>query len=379
MIGNYEQREEIENWLNQRKSKVLLLIGPLGCGKTSIINEILESTNCSYTSFGAEDTSKNNLAKIKQSAESKGLMNFFEDKKCVVIVDDIQNTIPESSNMNLFIQFINQRKKRINHIICISADPEGSKLSELKKNAQIVRFIPPNINETIKFLTEQRNCSKTVARTVAEKYPGDIRTMLQMIPMQERKITIKSFNTVNSRDNTLPIKEFTKKIFHDSLSIPEITRGFENDTYFTTLLIHENYPRFYDDFTDFPENLSFIDTIEKKTYAETNWDLLPYIGIITSFNCEKTEFDQDLINSSFIANRPRIVRNRNLNKKLEKMIGGEGRYAIQHILEASDVETAKMCKKADVSLNDFGKVKKSFNKKMTNSFNKQIKELWKNI
>ncbi len=379
MIGNDEQRNQIKDWLNQKKSKVLLLIGPLGCGKTSIIKEILEYENCSYSSFGAEHTSKINIEKIKQSAESKGLMNFFEDKKCVVVIDDIQNTIPESSKMNIFIQFAIKRKTRINHIICISADPEGSKLSELKKLATIVRFVAPDVKETINFLMKERNCSKNVAKTVIEKYPGDIRTMLQIIPNQEKKVTIRSLDTINVRDNTLPIKQFTKKIFHEKLAISEITRGFENDTYFTTLLLHENYPRFYDDFTDFSENLSFIDVIEKKTYSETNWDLLPYIGIISSFNCENTDTDMDLINSSFIANRPRIVRNRNLNKKLEKMLGGEGRFAIQQIMDPTDIDTVKSCKTAGISLNDFGKVKKSFNKKNSSSFNKQIKELWKNI
>jgi len=382
MIGNYDQREEIRDWLNQNNNKVLLLIGPLGCGKTSIVKEIVESANCSYSSFGAEDTSKNNLEKIKQSAESKGLMNFFEDKKCIVIIDDLQNTILESSNMNLFIQFITQRKKRINHIICISADPEGSRLSELKKIVQVVHFTPPNINETINFLSEKRNCSKTVAKRVAEKYPGDIRTMLQIIPMQAKKITIRSLDTINVRDNNLPIQTFTKKIFHEELSVQEINRGFENDSYFITLLLHENYPRLYDDIdniTDFAENLSLVDTIERKTYRETNWDLFPYIGIIISFNCKKTEVDQKLINSSFIANRPRIVRNKKLNKKLEKMLGNDGRLAIQQIMNPSNTDTIKMCKNAQISLNDFGKIKKSFNKKMTNNFNKKIKELWKNI
>ena len=105
MIGNHEQREEIELWLLQKKSKVLLLLGPLGCGKTSIIKEILKNLNCSCSSFGAEDTSKNNLQKIIQSAESQGLMNFFESKKSVVVIDDLQNTIQESSSMNTYSHF----------------------------------------------------------------------------------------------------------------------------------------------------------------------------------------------------------------------------------------------------------------------------------
>ena len=163
IIGNKDNIKNIIEWLKLVKIKkannyILLLHGPPGIGKTTIINIILKELNFNIIEFNSSNLRKQKDIKdiISKVLYYKNVMNMLNgsNKENVLILDEFDSmfTKSEKGGGNELLNIIKKandiknksRQLITTPIICIYNDFRDSKLNEFKKYAIDIKFNKPS-------------------------------------------------------------------------------------------------------------------------------------------------------------------------------------------------------------------------------------------
>jgi predicted AAA+ superfamily ATPase len=85
------QFQEISERLQERRSKIQVIVGPRQVGKSTLIGQVLEKYSLPYTSYSADDVvgaSANWLAQIWESERSK--MELRREERRLLVIDEVQ-------------------------------------------------------------------------------------------------------------------------------------------------------------------------------------------------------------------------------------------------------------------------------------------------
>jgi hypothetical protein len=297
----------------------LLVIGPVGCGKTVATELYCKENNISVYSV-------NNYNKIKKDLikEIQGFSEFSFFKKNdpkLIIIDEYQNGSNDLLSItdinNLYLAKIGKEntifKDKINlpMILIISADSRGSKLSDLKKLHQV--YYINEINLDIIKSWVNKLLKKEIDIDLIKKCKSDKRLLLNTI----------SFNCskVGYKDTDVNLFEISNTVFLEKMNIKELFNIYDSDGFLLSNLIYENYLDYSGDIDSIAkaaDAISLGETIFSDTYDSVktflpdhhcvNSLLLPTFYCNNSYKTNKCQ-----IRSSCINNRFNIYLN---NKKL---------------------------------------------------------------
>ena len=313
----------IKSWfINLSVAKKLIIIGPTGCGKTTLVELFCKENDIFLHSVKtSENKTKKDIIKDIELFKIY-YANFFTSRlvKKLVLIDEYQNGQNEL-NISDIIAITGIP------VIIISSDAKGSKLSDLKKTNEVyyINEIPFNllktwVNTICKDLPDEK-INKLIKNAKSDK-----RLILNTI--QFLKKNNDSFNPSNFyKDTDVNVFEVINNVFDniEPLDLSEAYSIYESDGYLLAGLIQENYIDYNDSLENVAkaaDSISLGETIFSDTY-ETSKTFLPHLHFISSLAIpsyySRSDYKKNkcTIRTSAINNRFNIYLN---NKKIIEKI-----------------------------------------------------------
>ena len=294
-----------EKCITDNSNKFLLIIGPTGCGKTTLIESFCKEENVLLYSvnnnLGKKDLIKD-ILNFSDYVTSEGT-NFFTKaikSKKLILIDEYQNSqndilsLTDINNMLTLrtnyskltpslMKEINStfNEQTINNIIppivIISSDSKGSKLSELKKTSNV--YYIGEIGKSIIKSWIKPNCDHlktSELELLLDKCKSDKRLLLNTLNFLKTHQSQNIDKYINSFYKDIDINhfEFIEKLFDklEPIDNSEIFKVYETDGYLLSNLVHENYLDYSDSIeqiADAAESISLGETIYSDMFDST--------------------------------------------------------------------------------------------------------------
>ncbi len=285
--SNKEQKELLKLPTEQA---AILLEGPPGIGKTSIVYALANDLNMDVVETNASDTrTKDALeSKLKETMKSRGIMDFVVPRQKLILVDEVdgihgnkdRGAVPSIIALIQATQFpiimcSNKYKQNLKSLYRVIQRFEVHPLSESE-----VMKIAQNILKK-----EEISIKPDDVKLIINKNHGDLRGVindLQGIGQGSSDVDNKELILSLRRDSTEEIFNLIRILFQEVTSLQgarDLTNKSEVDYNFLYKWIHENLPSFIRNSEDLArayENLSLADEIFGRIRKNMYWGLLPY-------------------------------------------------------------------------------------------------------
>jgi replication factor C large subunit len=286
-----EKKQKKELTLPSEKAAILLE-GPPGIGKTSIVYALANDLNMEVIETNASDTRTRDAleSKLKETVKSKGIMDFIvQSRDKIILIDEIDGIygVTDRGAVPTILDLIENTQFPV--IMCSN---------EYKRNLQplynkITKFeINPLSHDEIlkivkRILKKEKidNLTPDDLNFIIDKNNGDLRGIINDLQgiyqggLDEDK---KELLTQLHRDSTEEIFSLIRELFQDAKTLQQarkITDKSDVDYNFLYKWINENLPTFIKKNTELKnayENLSLADEIFGRIRKNQYWSLLPY-------------------------------------------------------------------------------------------------------
>jgi len=339
--------EPTKNTEPAKNKSLLLIVGPVGCGKTSLIELYCKENSIQLYSVKTSEKPKKDILREMISFVQYSTTNFFtkskNETKKLIFIDEYQNSIGDNlsiTDINTLMLFHNKKENKkelsvllngicdINSnftlppIVIVSADSKGSKLSDLKKIHEVyyINEIPPM---AIKVWVKSLNNSipDNILMEIIQKCKSDKRILLNLLNLTDKSST---FIETFYKDCDLNIFDCIKLLFDglEPISLDDIFKIYDTDGFLLPQLVHENYLDYNQDIfavANSAESISRAETIFSDTY-ESSKTFLPdahclHALCIPSYHSKDPKINKN-IRTSCINNRYNVYLNnrKNINK-----------------------------------------------------------------
>ena len=183
MIGNDDARLAVVKWLTHwvNGSKPLLLIGPPGTGKTSLVHALAQQFNCDLIEMNASDTrAKDDLE--KRIIPILNNTSIFR-KPILLFLDEIDGISSRQDTGGL--EYLTKILKEPTIPIIIAANSKNTKIKDLAKVCRVIEYkiVPPRM--LLLFLehilrTENKKLSLEEKISLVSDCHGDVRSLLNI-------------------------------------------------------------------------------------------------------------------------------------------------------------------------------------------------------
>ena len=293
IIGNEEAKTVFTEWLENKRptKKAVLLYGPPGVGKTTLVNAAANEYKFRIIEMNASDTrSEKAVNRIANPATSfTGLDKFSSEiKGNMLFMDEVDGIAgnEDRGGVNAIIKIIENTRTPI---IMAANDCELEKLRPLKKLCLLIRFQQtriPLIIMALKKICEQEHITYEFAalEKIATNSQGDVRSAindLQGLSEEGKTLTEQDTLALGSRSKDISMYD-TLKSYFATKNIAEAASllNFSNVEYDDLLMaIGDNIPRRHSNPVDLAEAYNYLsqaDVFRGKIGTE-NWHLLKYV------------------------------------------------------------------------------------------------------
>ena len=325
----------LKEWFYKNEEKNLLIIGPTGCGKTTLVDFFCRQENIELLNINIKSnenrTKRDVLKDIEIFMKNNVLTQFFTTKsqnleKKLLLIDEYQNGQNDTLTITDILE-LKEKKIKIK-ILIISSDSRGSKLTDLKKSCEVyyINEIPGYLIKKW-ILTLQTGLTQQQIDSITLKCGSDKRLILNTVEFlkNSKNGNVETFLENYYKDTDLNTFEFVKELFDASYDcystkLKKIFKTYEADGYLLANLVHENYLDYDQDIHNVAraaDAISYGELLYSDTY-DSNKSFLPELhclhSIVIPSYCVKRDHNYKLQpRSSIINNRFNILLN---NKKI---------------------------------------------------------------
>ncbi|MEM0490338.1 MAG: replication factor C large subunit [Ignisphaera sp.] len=298
VIDQDEAKKKILDWIKKWPNvdkKALLLYGPPGVGKTSLIEAIANDLGYELVELNASDNRrKTDIERIAiRTSLSKSLKGY---KNKLVLLDEVDGIAVKDDVGGLEAVKVLIESSSI-PVIMIANNPWDPKLRELRELCEMVQFKKLSKTDMKKFLqkicvNEGLECEEEALDYIVERSEGDMRAAindLQAVGEGQNRITIDMVKLLlRPRDKERDPFETLRMIFSANFSwqAKMALNQSQLDYEQLKLWLEENIPYQYQNANDLSrayEALSRADVYMGRIIRTGDWDLLSYaIDLMTA-------------------------------------------------------------------------------------------------
>ncbi|MCW4006636.1 MAG: replication factor C large subunit [Candidatus Bathyarchaeota archaeon] len=296
VVGNEEAKAAFVDWLQskRRKKKAVLLYGPPGVGKTTLVNAVAKEFNFIVIEMNASDTRTEKAVKaVASPATSFMALDMFsrESKGNILFMDEVDGIAgnEDRGGVSAIIKIVEQARTPV---IMAANDPDLQKLRPLKKVCVLIRFQQvriPLIIVTLRSICKQEGIEAEfeALEMIAQNSRGDMRSAindLQSIAEKGKTLTAQDTTVLGIRNKDTNMDE-TLRGYFSAKSVEEASRllSSSNANYDDLLMaIGDNLPLRYSDPEELARAYDFISQADvyRGRVGVEYWHLLRYF-----FNC----------------------------------------------------------------------------------------------
>jgi len=338
VIGNEEAKSAFVKWLNSWKrgkpfKKAVLLYGPPGCGKTTLVYAIANDLGYEVLEANASDV-RNSAALQRRIERAIREGSLFGATSKIILLDEVDGINPreDAGGLNKIIDMINETRYPI---VMTANDPWSPNLRRLRDVSLTIELKPLHVRDIVKILRkicekEGVNVDPQVLRQLAKRSRGDLRAAindLQAISEGKREVSLKDLEMLSSRSQQINMFEITRRVLTATtveqaksvLLMPSL------DYEMLIQFINENLPYQYDDpqaLAEAYDALSKADVIMGRIKRSQDWSLLPYAlelataGVALVSNKPKFKW----VRYSFPAKLKRLSRSKEVRAQREALL-----------------------------------------------------------
>jgi len=281
IIGQKEAIEKVKRTLS--KTKPIILYGPTGVGKTSLVHSLAKELNLEILEINSSDVrNKENINQVVgNSLQQQSL--FFKGK--IILIDEI-DALSGTKDRGC-IQAITALLKDSKHpIVFTCSNPYDNKLSNLRQKCTLIEL--PEINSKdiltkLKDIAKKENIkfAEEDIKKLSQKSKGDLRAAINDLQSNIIKGELK-YEIENERDTEESITYCLNMIFK-SRSLSSTLNIFDKakeDLDTCVLWLDENLPKEYnsEELKRAYENLSRADVFKGRIMRWQHWRYLIYIN-----------------------------------------------------------------------------------------------------
>jgi len=289
---SHEEKDQKEALKMPPEKSAILLEGPPGIGKTTIVYALANDLNMEVIETNASDTRTRNTieAKLKETVKSRGIMDFItEIKRKLILIDEIDGIygVTDRGAVPTVIELIENTQFPI--FLCSNEYKQN--LQPLYNKIKRYEINPLSKNEILKAIKKILSKEKITGlaeddlNLIVDKNSGDLRGIindLQGISQGNLDENNKDLIMRLYRDSTEEIFSLIRDLFQKPQSLRDarnLTDKSDVDYNFLYKWVHENLPTFIKLNVELEyayENLSLADEIFGRIRRNQYWSLLPY-------------------------------------------------------------------------------------------------------
>jgi len=352
MVNQKESAEKLKNYIENYKSqkkKSMLLYGPPGVGKTSLVYVIANDLDLEIIEVNASDfRNKDKINSIIGTASKQ--MSLFAKGKVILVdeVDGLSGT-KDRGGMPALVAVI---KKSSHPIILTALDPYDKKFSKLRSICEVNALNELNytdIYERLKIICTKEGIKyeDIALKSLARRAGGDMRAAINDLQTIGSKGSLekKDLEELSDRKQTQTIIEALVKIFKttDPKIALSATDNINEDYDQLILWLDENLPKEYlkpEDLDRAYDKLSKANVYSRRIRRWQHWRFLVYIHALSTAGIavSKDEKYKDFIKYAptrrllkiWMANQ-KFAKRKAIAQKLAVQTHTSEKQAIKHI------------------------------------------------
>ncbi|ACV25277.1 replication factor C large subunit [Methanocaldococcus fervens] len=170
----------IESYLRGENPKPILLVGPPGCGKTTLAYALANDYGFEVIELNASD--KRNASSIKKVVGHAATSSSVFGKKFLIVLDEVDG-ISGKEDAGGVSELIKVIKKAKNPIILTANDAYATSIRNLLPYVEVIQLNPVHTNSVYKVLKkiaekEGLNVDDKILKMIAQHSAGDLRSAI---------------------------------------------------------------------------------------------------------------------------------------------------------------------------------------------------------
>jgi replication factor C large subunit len=292
VVGNEEAKAAFVAWFKakRRTKKAILLFGPPGVGKTTLVNAAAAEFGFKVVEMNASDTrSEKAINAVAAPATSFVALDTFSSniKGSILFLDEVDGIAgnEDRGGVGAIIKIVENARVPV---VMAANDPDVNKLRPLKKVCVLVPF--NQIRIPLIIATLQRICRKEGVKAdfealdqIAQNSRGDVRSAindLQSLSERSRMLTLQDTVMLTYRNKDVGMDE-TLKCYFSAKSLQEASTLLSRSSvdYDELLMtVGDNLPMRYANPADLAAAYDFVSQADmyRGRIGTENWGLLKY-------------------------------------------------------------------------------------------------------
>ena len=285
ILGQDEAIKQIKEFLEHYpKKKALVIHGPPGTGKTSLVHSAARANNVEIFELNASDL--RNKAKLEEILKPAAEQTSLFKKGKILLMDEVDGVT--GSDRGGIPEFIKIIQTTAFPIIMTCNDVWQSKLSPLRAKSKIIELKPLDIGTIVSILSrvaEKENLKKSpqYLKLIAIKSQGDMRAALNDLQSYSSPSEL-TVNTEEKRDIEENIFNILRRLFKERAPFLDLFDSSSLSLDEILLWIEENIPKEYKNeaLAKAYHALGNADIFRGRIYKNQYWHFLTYQNIFQS-------------------------------------------------------------------------------------------------